>query len=74
MGYIVVDEDKFRERVNLRNDRSYIQDALSDFRQSQVNYSHLLEALKEAENKVEEEIKRLQKRKSDIQLLMEYAK
>lgn len=74
MGYIIIDEEKLKERISLWNNSSYSDKALADVHSAKVDYSHMLEVLRQEEIKIEESIKELELKKGDIAMLMKYAK
>lgn len=74
MGYIIIDEEELKRRVGLWNNSSYRQDVMCDVVNSKVDYSHLLEALQQAETKIDGKIKELQEKKESVRELMKYAK
>ena len=73
MGYIIIDREKLRENLKMWNNSTFARDVTSEIYKAEVDATHLLKALKEAENKIDSEIKKLQNKKSDISLLMDYA-
>lgn len=74
MGYIIIDEEKLKERIALWNSSNYSDKVLSDIYNAKVDYSHMFEALRQEEIKIEEDIKKLELKKGNIAMLMKYAK
>ena len=74
MGYIIIDEEKLEERIGRWNSGDYRSKVMSDITNAQVDYSHMLKALQQAENKIDEDIRKLEEQRKNIKLLMDYAK
>ena len=74
MGYIIIDEEKLKERISLWNNQSYTDKVLSDIHNAKVDYAYMLKALQQEEARIDEGIKKLQLQKGDIAMLMKYAK
>lgn len=75
MGYIIIDEEKFKQNAERWNNPNYRQNAIMDLHSAEVtDYSCLLEILQQASEKIDTDIQKLEAKKSDIKLLMEYAK
>ena len=75
MGYIIIDEEEFKQNAERWNDPNYKQNAIMDLHSAEVtDYSCLLEMLQQASEKIDTDIQKLEAKKSDIKLLMEYAK
>lgn len=74
MGYIIIDEEKLKEKIALWNNSSYTDKVLSDVYNAKADYACMLKALQQEEAKIDEDIKKLQLRKGDIAMLMKYAK
>ena len=73
MGYIIVDEDRFKANVGLWNNKTYMNDAMFALINAAVDYSYMAEALKQAESKIDKDIKELEKQKNSINYLMKFA-
>lgn len=74
MGYIIIDEEKLKERISLWNNSGYNDKVLADVNSAKVDYACMLKALQQEEARIDEDIKKLQLKKGDIAMLMEYAK
>lgn len=75
MGFIIIDEEKFKKNAERWNNLNYKQSAIMDLHSAEVtNYSCLLEILQQASEKIDTDIQKLEAKKNDIKLLMEYAK
>lgn len=74
MGYIIIDEEKLKEKIALWNNSSYTDKVLSDVYNAKADYACMLEALQKEEARIDENIKKLQLKKGDVALLMKYAK
>lgn len=74
MGYIIIDENKLDANLRLWNDPHYRNKAKTDVMNARVEYSHMLEALQEAEKEIDSSIQQLTEKKNNIKLLMQYAK
>lgn len=74
MGFIIIDETKLEDRISLWHNENYKSMALSDVYNAKVDYSYMLQALKQEEAVIDKEIQKLQLRKGDISKLMAYAK
>lgn len=74
MGYIIIDEEKLKERISLWNNLGYTDKVLSDIYNAKVDYAYMLQALQQEEQRIDENIKKLQLQKGDIAMLMKYAK
>ena len=72
MGYLIIDEAKLHERINLWNSASYRDKVLMDVYGAKVDYSHMAKALQQEEEKIDEKIKQLQLQKSDIATLLRW--
>lgn len=73
MGYIIIDEDKLQERISLWNSASYKDKVLMDVHSAKVDYSHMVKALQQEEEKIDEKIKQLELQKGDIATLLRWA-
>lgn len=73
MGYLIIDEAKLHERINLWNSASYRDKVLMDVCGAKVDYSHMVKALQQEEEKINEQIKQLQLQKNDITKLLRWA-
>lgn len=73
MGYIIIDEDELNERVGIRNDLRYKKDLMHDVYNSRANINKLVKACKQEEKEIDEKIKILENKKSDLSNLLEYA-
>jgi hypothetical protein len=73
MGYIIIDEEKLKERIALWNSSNYSDTVLSDVYNAKVDYACMLKALQQEEKRIDEDIKKLQLQKGDIAMLMKYA-
>lgn len=74
MGYIIIDEEKLKEKIALWNNSSYTDKVLSDVYNAKADYACMLKALQKEEARIDEDIRNLQLKKGDIALLMKYAK
>lgn len=74
MGYFIVDEEKLKEKINQWNDKNYREKVMWDITCAKADVSHMLEALQEAEKDIDNQIKKLEEKKNDLRLLIEYAK
>ena len=74
MGYIIIDEEKLKEKISLWNNSNYTNQALGDVYNAKVDYAYMLKALQQEEARIDEDIKKLQLKKGDIAMLMKYAK
>jgi hypothetical protein len=74
MGFIIIDEGKLYDNIAKWNSKSYRDQVTSDVYNAKVDYSHFLEALQQAEAKIDADIKKLEDKKSSIGSLMQYAK
>ena len=74
MGYLIIDEEKLREKISLWNNSNYTNQVLSDVYNAKADYACMLEALQKEEARIDEDIKKLQLQKGDIAMLMKYAK
>ena len=74
MGYIIIDEKQLEHKLRMWNNSDYYNKAMNDVVQSKVDCSNLLKALQQEENKIDEDIKELEEKKSNIESLMRYAK
>ena len=72
MGYIIVDEEKFKASVSLWDSRTYMDDAMFSLSSAAVDYSHMIKALQQAEEKIDSDIKELEKKKNSINYLMRF--
>ena len=73
MGYLIIDEAKLHERINLWNSASYRDKVLMDVYGAEVDYSHMATALQQEDEKINEQIKQLQLKKNDIAKLLRWA-
>lgn len=74
MGYIIIDEEKLKEKIALWNNSSYTDKVLTDIFNAKADYTCMLKALQQEEARIDESIKKLQLQKGDIAMLMKYAK
>lgn len=74
MGFIIIDEEKLKENIGKWNSRSYHDQVTGDVYNAKVDYSYFLEALQQAEEKINTDIKKLEEKKSSIASLMQYAR
>lgn len=74
MGYIIISEETLKANVSKWNSESYEQKVMADVYNSKVDYSHMLEALQEAEKKIDVDIQKLEVKKNDIKRLIGYVK
>ena len=63
MRYIIVDKEKLRENLSLWNNPNFARDVTGEVIKAEVDIVHLLRELKEAEDKIDNEIKKLQEKK-----------
>jgi hypothetical protein len=73
MGYIIIDEEKLKEKIYLWNNSNYTDKVLGDVYSSRADYACMLKALQQEEKRIDEDIKKLQLQKDDIAMLMKYA-
>jgi len=74
MGYLIIDEEKLKEKISLWNNSNYTNQVLSDVYNAKADYACMLKALQKEEARIDENIKKLQLQKGDIAMLMKYAK
>jgi hypothetical protein len=74
VGYIIIDEEKLKQKVALWNNSSYKDKVMADVYHARADYAHMLAALQQEEKRIDEDIRILQLKKGDIRALMEYAK
>lgn len=74
MGYLIIDEEKLKEKISLWNNSNYTNQVLSDVYNAKADYACMLQALQKEEERIDENIKKLQLQKGDIAMLMKYAK